>query len=384
MKLILHIGQSKTGTSSIQRILQENRKKLAGQGFLYPDCYSNGMPLSTPEHNSLAEQLAGFSRYPRLSADEYFTQIEKQQANGSYHSVILSGESFFGAPQVWKLDNPDAFFSAHEAKLQALKKYTQGYDVQVICYLRHPLSWFESCIAHLIRYEGLMGRRLYTNDDAMLDLLMPHMDYKRILGLWDEIISTEKMSVVPYERKRLADGDIVQDFLSHAGIDATGLDLGAKVKDENRSLDRRLLDVKKDLNKRPKSKTEERAIISCMDAVNATLDEFQKFSISKELAEEVLYQTKHVTDWLDQNYSDDREHFFSATPAAKDLPPPTQEEVDAVRRLFEARYNSMPARLERHQIAIKSFLRNRLSIPYALLKNTYYFFQNKKASLWTK
>ena len=38
-KLILHIGQSKTGTSSLQALLSEERETLWDNGVLYPDVF---------------------------------------------------------------------------------------------------------------------------------------------------------------------------------------------------------------------------------------------------------------------------------------------------------------------------------------------------------
>ena len=40
-KIYLHIGTAKTGTTSLQKYLYENRNKLILDGFIYPEPYSN-------------------------------------------------------------------------------------------------------------------------------------------------------------------------------------------------------------------------------------------------------------------------------------------------------------------------------------------------------
>jgi len=41
MRVILHIGQSKTGTTALQSFLASNRTPLAKAGICYPDVYRN-------------------------------------------------------------------------------------------------------------------------------------------------------------------------------------------------------------------------------------------------------------------------------------------------------------------------------------------------------
>ena len=78
MRFILHIGQSKTGTTSLQGVLAANRAKLTRQGILYPYVLVHGMGLNLPNHNSFADSLAGFIRYPGLQAEEYMVQFREQ------------------------------------------------------------------------------------------------------------------------------------------------------------------------------------------------------------------------------------------------------------------------------------------------------------------
>ena len=72
MQLILHIGQSKTGTTALLSFLLQNKKCLQNMGIVYPDYFINNMPLHTPEHNAFAETLCNLPRYPYCSLETYF------------------------------------------------------------------------------------------------------------------------------------------------------------------------------------------------------------------------------------------------------------------------------------------------------------------------
>ncbi len=122
MRVILHIGQSKTGTTSLQSFLASNRASLAKAGVLYPDVYRGGIPLNVLEHNSFAESLCGFRRFPGFSAEEYFPQFLEQAQKQGCDTLLLSGESFWGAPQIWRLAEGVGFFETHATKLKNLKQ----------------------------------------------------------------------------------------------------------------------------------------------------------------------------------------------------------------------------------------------------------------------
>src|SRR3989344_5912389 len=100
MQFILHIGQSKTGTTALQRFLSANRAGLVRRGILYPDVQLGGIRLNVLNHNPFADSLAGEVRHPHLSPEEYIKQFREQAVESNCHTILLSAESFFGgAPQ---------------------------------------------------------------------------------------------------------------------------------------------------------------------------------------------------------------------------------------------------------------------------------------------
>lgn len=373
MKLILHIGQSKTGTTSLQEFLRLNRDSLKEKGILYPDYYKNNLPLGTLNHNSLAEELSGFSRYPRFSTSEYFKQIQNQAKTSNCRIIILSGESFMGAPQVWRAE-PD-FFTAYKKKLDTLKTFIASYSVDVVAYLRPQEEWFESAITQVIRYEGLLGKKVYESDNQLFELLKPHMDYLEILEQWKNIIAPQNMVIIPYERMHLIQQDTIQDFCVRIGLDTEGLRFDLPSSKEHKSLDLRYMQVKKELNKSPRSKTKERVIIECLDHLNNNLDKIEKYTLDTKLKSHIQLYYSDSNASLAKKYTNsisDSITFFSSN--KYEIPKNNERKnssvnVDQAMYEFKKYYHSPTMRIFYFKSFTKMMLRNKLPFVYAVLKN---------------
>ena len=87
MKLILHIGTHKTGTTALQRFLYANREPLAVQGFHYA---TPGHGL--PEANFVANALnVGNGRVVRDFFEKHVGVARRRGA----HAVLASAENFY-------------------------------------------------------------------------------------------------------------------------------------------------------------------------------------------------------------------------------------------------------------------------------------------------
>ena len=219
MNIILHIGQSKTGTTALQSMLSRNRDVLAEHKILYPDMMLKGAPLRMLNHNPFANALGGYDFYPRLTAEEYWQQFTDQYKAGDYKTMLLSGESFLGGrPYMWELSDPEDYFKVYRHKLSALKTLLGGAQVTVLAYLRPQNQWLESAIPHIIRYEWTMGRKIYESDRQIMETLLPVMDYNRVIDLWEKIIIPISIKLKEYNRQKFPQQNVVLDFLEQIGL----------------------------------------------------------------------------------------------------------------------------------------------------------------------
>lgn len=314
MKYIIHIGQSKTGTSSLQACLAANRHRVRAQGVLYPDIYIKNQPLDIQEVNAMVDGMVGFPRFPRLSTAEYFEQFEQQAAAHHCDTIILSAESFFGSPQIWRFENEEQFWATQDEKLRVLQKYLSGRDVQIIGYLKPQDEWFESAVSQIISTEILLGHRLYESDEHLFELLKPHLNYQRILAPWRTAFGAQAMSIFAFDPQSLIHKNIIHDFCAHTGLDCTAFTVPDQK--ENISWDRRFIWLKNRLNKNRRFKVRERTTIALINALNAKLPAIQKYKISNALRHHIYETYAPMNEEICTLYDIERPNVLTRPPKA--------------------------------------------------------------------
>lgn len=128
-RLIMHIGQHKTGTTAIQKTLLNNREKLQSRGIHYPDT-----AFFYYGHHKIPEALGVADR--AAEAESYIGAIEALDG-----TVVISSENFCRA-------SPEAI-----ARLRGLVKR----DTTIVLYLRNfldiPYAWWQEEVKHGARKE---------------------------------------------------------------------------------------------------------------------------------------------------------------------------------------------------------------------------------------
>lgn len=270
MKVTLHIGQSKTGTSAIQSYMTLNREALTKQGIAYPAPTVWGMPIDLGSHNAVADAIAGRVVYPFRTAEQYKAEFFRQAEKIGASRMVLSAEHFFGGePRVWDVDGEEAYFSLYGKKVQKTADWLSGHEVDLLVYLRPHHAWFASAIAQTIRTAGLTkGLNADLSDDGFLDLFRPLLNYTRIMEAWRDVLRPASMQIVPYTRSTLKDGSSIADFLHRAGISPEQLTHASLDLDVNSSLTSENLEVKRLLNRHPRPRTFERLAIRRLEKLS--------------------------------------------------------------------------------------------------------------------
>lgn len=201
--LILHIGNHKTGTTTLQLSLTNSPETLAAAGleYLAPQGETNLHHFLNFERKT-GDKLPGarMTRLPELRALFQSSQAE---------TVIASSENFAF------LFDPDEIRQLHEIA-------TEMFDrVKVVCYLRRQ-------DAHLVSHhqEGSKPYRkadseLFGMDPVALPTYLPihrlYLDYAERLAKWAQVFGEEALMIRVFERDALKDQDIVADFLDLIG-----------------------------------------------------------------------------------------------------------------------------------------------------------------------
>ncbi|WP_290736998.1 hypothetical protein [Amaricoccus sp.] len=197
MKVILHIGLSKTGTTALQTSFFNARRSLLQQGVCYPD---GGQ--GRENHRYLCPLFMAVADLPPTMARRYHADPEAARTDaeamwaGIRRTVeaadpallVLSSEYFFRSPT--KTD-----YAAFRRRLEELSQ-----DIEVVMYVREPASRFAS----RMQQGAKRGRPIRSIDGDQL---------RRELPLVEQGFG-RKVDVHLFERAALVDGDIVSDFVS--------------------------------------------------------------------------------------------------------------------------------------------------------------------------
>lgn len=195
LKLIVHLGPHKTGTTALQIALAKNRGLLRAHGVIYPTLayYRNTHHLLTPnfqEYDQLfADMRARFGNDRQSVAaagKEAWQHVLQQVERERPRAVLLSSEFFLNESSV---DHYRDF-------RRMLEEITT--NIVLSAYIREPASLFLSA-----RQQNAKHRA---------ELAPPHpMSIRPRLEAIEQAFETQ-VSLRPYDRDQMINGDIVRDF----------------------------------------------------------------------------------------------------------------------------------------------------------------------------
>lgn len=241
--LYIHIGTSKTGTTTIQTYCGINREQLKSKGVLFPI-----MPY---HYDRITENRNGHFLYATIYENgvrnkEKEKQVLKQELDyivdcfKDYDNVLLSEESIW-----W----------ATATRRKGLWKYLQehsqqnNYQVKIIVYLRRQDQFMMSRYNQILKTDtGGSTQRFYEYFKDMNGKYKCVMNYRQRLDYMAKFFPKENIVVKRFDRSYFYNGDLNADFLHILGveIDDTFAELP---KDENLGISVQSGELKRVLNR---------------------------------------------------------------------------------------------------------------------------------------
>ncbi|MBO0844805.1 MAG: hypothetical protein J2P22_05250 [Nocardioides sp.] len=225
MDLILHIGSGKTGTSSIQQFLKQNRSRLAQVGTLVPRAPGRGrhhkIGLYIKPDEVLATRISwqamGYSS-PATFRENFRRRFSAEIRDSGLSRVLVSDEGLY---------------ASNEEAIVRLREFVGDIarHVRLVVYLRRQDEHLCSSYQQNVKI-GFVQR---LDEWALRDLTGIY-DYARRLSLFDRVLAPSELVVRRFERESFVRGSLFQDFLDAAGIDVPAEDL-KQVPNRNESLD---------------------------------------------------------------------------------------------------------------------------------------------------
>jgi len=207
-KLILHIGTEKTGTTSIQDFLSDNKDELVEQGVFIP---KTPCGLS-PNHRKLATacldglhrddsfkefNIKDFSRWK----ENTLVEIRNELVSSNLKVHVLSSEHF----------SSRLVGVASINRLYTFLKEIYS-EIKVVIYFRRQDEYAVSLYSTYLKSGG---------DSKSILPKMPlyeRFDYYNMCKKWERVFGIGSLEVRVFDRKILRGGNVISDFCQIAGI----------------------------------------------------------------------------------------------------------------------------------------------------------------------
>lgn len=240
MTILFHAGTTKTGTTSLQHFLKNNRAALESKGCIFPSF------LGPDNHTRLAAYALDTDSIAPVKIDLRLTepaQIEafRKEVDKQFKELVRPGKKYV-------MSNEHCSAHLHTGpeitRLHKLLSST-GHTVKVIIYFREPSEYLASSYSTLLKQGAThemkcpVGRALDRK-----------YNYYAICKRWARVFGKENIIARIYSRDALAGGDIRKDFLDVVGVNAEGLDFsdpGGST--PNKSLDHVMAGFLREVNK---------------------------------------------------------------------------------------------------------------------------------------
>lgn len=230
MKLVLHIGTEKTGTTLIQDWLYRNQENLSRSGFYLSNIleknnnrklvsfFQNGLDdwAATKGITSLDEKDAYFEGFP----DDFRREVENASKN--HHTMIITSEHFHSRLQG---RNPVSALAGFLSEVFS--------TIKVVGYFREQSQMATSLYSTAMRV---------SSKDTIKDFMgnvTPQNYYYNFFQIgqnWASAFGKENCDFRIYMRDRFLNGDLRQDFAKAIGSPLDYHSLNYDVKSSNESL----------------------------------------------------------------------------------------------------------------------------------------------------
>lgn len=313
MRIVLHIGMPKTGSTHLQAVLNKNRRHLGSQGILFPE---NPSPLRSQTFLVAAVALGDQGRTVRAlfsSQDELeqyfrssFEDLKRQVTTTRPETLILSSELLFrvmSGEAIEKIKTVLGHFAA---------------DLEVVCYVRNPADYYLSLMLQRTKQSSIIHRPGPVN-------------FRDVIEGYRSAFS--KVTVLPYNRSRLIDESVVSDFVSRfLRLDPAELRPSAEsntsVSAEGMELIRLFREsMRRDCNDLPDEASQRYE--GHIRAAEQSLEKGHRAKLRREVADYIISASTHVM-WLRDKFGiefDGLDYSIVGTEVARPGPPASMADV---------------------------------------------------------
>jgi hypothetical protein len=221
MRCVLHIGTEKTGSTSIQRYLLQNRADLLAKGVHVCTAAGKGnnraMPSAFMSNDRSDDYIARLQLQSRQDRQQWKDEllaavaIEIAEAGHNADTFIITSEHFHSR-------------LLHTPEVQELGEFLGRFfnRIEVICYLRRQDRMGLSLYSQVLK-AGFVPEHYFPPDVSSQDQdFKLYFDFNALLKRWARVFGERNILPRIYSAQTLLNGNVVDDFLDLTGIEKCG------------------------------------------------------------------------------------------------------------------------------------------------------------------
>jgi len=210
MKVFVHIGTEKTGTTSIQDFFDLNRQKLHDLGIAYLRSigHTNNRKLATccigldRKDDAIAalgiEEKEKRKKWQSRILRELRAEVNNLPSN--IQTIVISSEHFHSR-----------LVSVQELEFLRQILMTIADEIKIIVYLRPQVEMAISLYSTALKVGQYNSNILpKVNPEQSI-----YYNYEKLLILWSKVFKAENLIVRLFEQKEMFNGNVIEDLLTN-------------------------------------------------------------------------------------------------------------------------------------------------------------------------
>ena len=219
-QVTLHIGTTKTGSTSIQKFLADNRGLLLEKGVFY------SRALGDISHNKIPAYLHGrfqksqMQRKHGIHNERDYRAFEQQLGCAfaaelkeiSTEHIVISSEHLHS-----RCTTSEKFARLKELLAPVLKER----EVRILVYLRPQIHHAIALYSTMLRHGLDEDINSFLKQRMQKGAKRSYFNFKKVLGMWSREFGEDALSVRPFSEVKAMPHGVLSDFGTHIGMDLT-------------------------------------------------------------------------------------------------------------------------------------------------------------------
>ena len=278
LKLIIHAGTPKTGTTSLQTYLDKKQRKLRSKGILYPHNLESLQNTNAPKHQWFEKNLV--TTHFKNFLENFKNILSQVQENT--HTIILSSEGIYNYWWDFPGDSKDL-----------LRELSKLFEVEIWVWFREPLAFIESYYKQCIRNPQIANNPCYGKDLSFAEMLdiewfTRHLDYQGFVTECQTIFGENCVSTFKY------DGDIVQEVIHKIGL-ATPYD--NPTPRQNQSFNNASIYILRKVNRYNLKAKDKNRLIPHLKEINEVIEDYSNETLIDETSKQRVLELTHPLEF---------------------------------------------------------------------------------------